>query len=65
MRLRALADLPSKEALRAQLVGALQGPMSQLISLLTAPHGELARVLQARSESAPGAKNESEPASAG
>jgi large subunit ribosomal protein L10 len=48
--LRALADLPSKEALRAQLVGALQGPMSQLVTLLTAPHRELARVLEARSE---------------
>ena len=48
--LRALADLPSREALRAQLVGALQGPMSQLVTLLTAPHGELARVLEARSK---------------
>jgi large subunit ribosomal protein L10 len=61
--LRALADLPSKEALRAQLVGALQGPMSQLISLLTAPHGELVRVLQARSESAPESKSENAPES--
>ncbi len=50
--LRALADLPSKEALRAQLVGVLQGPMSQLVTLLTAPHRELARVLEARSEGA-------------
>ena len=50
--LRALADLPSKEALRAQLVGAVQGPLSQLVSLLTAPHQELARVLEARSKSA-------------
>ena len=50
--LRALADLPSKEALRAQLVGALQGPMSQLATLLTAPHRELARVLEARSQGA-------------
>ena len=48
--LRALADLPSKEALRAQLVGALNGPMSQLVTLLTAPHRELVRVLEARSE---------------
>ena len=48
--LRALADLPSKEALRSQLVGAIQGPMSQLISLLTAPHRELAYVLEARSK---------------
>ncbi len=51
--LRALADLPSKETLRAQLVGALQGPMSQMVTLLTAPHRELARVLEARSEGAP------------
>jgi large subunit ribosomal protein L10 len=50
--LRALADLPSKEALRAQLVGALQGPLSQLATLLTAPHRELARVLEARSQGA-------------
>ena len=63
--LKALADLPSKEALRAQLVGALQGPMSQLISLLTAPHGELVRVLRARSESAPETKSENAPESAG
>jgi ribosomal protein L10 len=50
--LRALADLPSKEALRSQLVGALQGPLSQLVSLLTAPQRELVRVLEARSKSA-------------
>ena len=50
--LRALADLPSKEALRSQLVGALQGPASQLVTLLTAPQRELVRVLEARSQSA-------------
>ena len=50
--LKALADLPSKEVLRAQVVGALQGPLSQLVSLLTAPQGELVRVLEARSKSA-------------
>jgi large subunit ribosomal protein L10 len=50
--LRALADLPSKDALRAQIVGALQGPMSQLVTLLTAPQGELVRVLEARSKGA-------------
>ena len=49
--LKALADLPSKETLRAQLVGALQGPMSQLVSLLTAPQRELVQVLEARSKS--------------
>jgi len=48
--LRALADLPSKETLRAQLVGALQGPMSQIVSLLEGPQRELVRVLEARSK---------------
>jgi large subunit ribosomal protein L10 len=57
--LRALADLPSKEALRAQLVGALQGPMGQLISLLTAPQRELAFLLEARSK---GSAQEAAPA---
>lgn len=50
--LKALADLPSKEALRAQLVGVLQGPLRQLVTLLTAPHRELAHVLEARSQGA-------------
>jgi large subunit ribosomal protein L10 len=50
--IRALADLPSKDALRAQLVGTLQGPLSQLISLLTAPQRELVYVLEARGKGA-------------
>lgn len=50
--LRSLADLPSKEALRSQLVGAIQGPMSQLVRLLTAPQQEFVRVLEARSKGA-------------
>ena len=49
--MKALADLPSREALRSQLVGALQGPASQLVTLLTAPQRELVRVLEARSQS--------------
>lgn len=48
-QLKALADLPNKETLRAQLVAAIEGPMSQLVTLLTAPQGELVRVLEARS----------------
>lgn len=50
--LRALADLPPKEAIRAQLIGAIQGPMTQLASLLTAAQGELVRVLEARGQGA-------------
>lgn len=48
--LKSLADLPSKDALRAQIVGAVQGPMGQIVTLLTAVQGELARVLEARSK---------------
>jgi large subunit ribosomal protein L10 len=46
--LKALADLPSREALRSQLVGALQGPLAQLVGLLTAPQRELAYILEQR-----------------
>ena len=50
--LKALADLPSKEALRSQLVGAIQGPLAQLVSLLQAPQRELAYILARRGEMA-------------
>ena len=46
--LKALADLPSREALRAQIVGAITGPLTQLVSLLQAPHRELVYVLEQR-----------------
>jgi large subunit ribosomal protein L7/L12 len=49
---RALADLPSREALRSQLVGALQGPLAQLVGLLTAPQRELAYILDQRGQGA-------------
>lgn len=50
---KALADLPSKEALRSQLVGAVQGPLAQLVGLLLAPQRELAYVLAERGKDAP------------
>ena len=50
--LKALADLPSKEALRAQIVGALQGPLTQLVGLLQAPQRELVYVLAQRGKNA-------------
>jgi len=46
--LKALADLPSREALRAQLVGAIQGGLARLIGILTAPQRDLVYVLQQR-----------------
>ena len=47
---KGLADLPPREVLLAQLVGAVQGPMASLVSTLQAPMRELVQVLQARSE---------------
>lgn len=47
-QLLALADLPSIEILRAQLLGVLQAPASKLVRLLNTPAAQMARVLQAR-----------------
>lgn len=47
-RVEALALLPSREALRAQLLGLLSRPAAQLVSILVAPAGRVARVLDAR-----------------
>ena len=54
--LKALADLPSRDALRAQIVGALQGPLAQLVGLLQAPQRELVYVLEQRGRQAPAAE---------
>jgi large subunit ribosomal protein L10 len=56
--LKAVADLPSREALRGQLVGAVQGPLAQLVGLLTAPQRELVYVLAERGKAAAAAAHE-------
>jgi large subunit ribosomal protein L10 len=48
--LRALADLPSREALRGQLVGAIQGGLAMLVGLLGAPQRDLVYILKQRAE---------------
>jgi large subunit ribosomal protein L7/L12 len=50
--LRALAELPSRDALRAQILGLLQGPLGQLVGLLTAPQRELVYILDQRGQGA-------------
>ena len=45
-----LADLPSIEVLRGQLLGVLNAPASKFVRLLSTPASQLARVLQARQE---------------
>lgn len=44
---KALAELPSLETLRAQLLGLLQTPASRIASVLQAPGSQLARVFGA------------------
>jgi large subunit ribosomal protein L10 len=48
--LEALAELPTREVLQAQLLGLLLSPATRLIRLLNEPASALARVLKAKSE---------------
>lgn len=47
-KVKALADLPSMEVLQAQLLGVLNMPAQQLVTVLDQPGASLARVLQAK-----------------
>lgn len=49
-QIRALADLPPKEILQAQLLGVLKSPLRKLVTLLNEPGASLARLLKARIE---------------
>jgi len=46
----ALADLPSLEVLRGQLIGLLQTPATRLAVVLGAPAAQIARVLKAHAD---------------
>jgi ribosomal protein L10 len=46
--LRAVAELPSQAVIRAHIVGAVQGPLAQLVGLLAAAQRELAYILAQR-----------------
>jgi large subunit ribosomal protein L10 len=46
-RVRALADLPSLDELRARLVGLISTPATRIAGVLQAPAGQLARVFAA------------------
>lgn len=49
-RIKALANLPSKEVLRAQLLGVLQAPMSKFVGTLNAVPSGFVRVLAAQKD---------------
>jgi large subunit ribosomal protein L10 len=46
-QVRQLADLPSREALLAQLLGTLQSPVAQLVATIQAPVQQLVGLLEA------------------
>ena len=51
----ALANVPDKNSLRSMLLGCLSGPSQQLVGILAAPQGAVARVLQAKVDAGGGA----------
>ena len=48
--IKALATLPSLNALRAKIVGLLQAPASRIVGVLAAPGGQIARVVKAKAD---------------
>jgi large subunit ribosomal protein L10 len=48
--IEALADLPSREVLLAQLLGLLMSPATKLVQLLNEPGALLARLLNAKAQ---------------
>ena len=50
LQIEALAELPSLDVLRSQLLGVVNGPAQKLATLLQTPASQLARVLNAYSE---------------
>jgi large subunit ribosomal protein L10 len=49
---KALADLPSLDELRAKLIGLLQAPATKIARIMKEPGAKLARVVQAKSAQA-------------
>lgn len=47
---KAMGELPSRDEIRATLIGTIQGPAQTLFGTITAPMREIAQVLHARSE---------------
>ena len=48
--IKALASLPSLNALRGKIVGLLQAPASRMVGVLAAPGGQVARVIKAKAD---------------
>jgi large subunit ribosomal protein L10 len=52
-QIKAIADLPAREILLAQLLGVLQAPAARLVRTLNEPAASLARILQAKADKEP------------
>jgi large subunit ribosomal protein L10 len=48
--IKALADLPSLDVLRATLLGLLNAPATKLVTLINTPASQLARVIKAKAD---------------
>ena len=48
--IKALANLPSLDALRGTIIGLLQAPAARIARVLQAPAGQVARVLKAKAD---------------
>jgi large subunit ribosomal protein L10 len=55
-QIQALADLPTKPVLQAQLLGVLKSPLQKLVTLLNEPGASLARLLKAKVDKEGGAQ---------
>ncbi|HZC35591.1 MAG TPA: 50S ribosomal protein L10 [Chthoniobacterales bacterium] len=55
--IQALADLPAKPVLQAQLLGVLKSPLQKLVTVLNEPGASLARLLKAKVDKEGGAQN--------
>ena len=63
-QIKAIADLPAREVLLAQLLGVLQAPAARLVRTLNEPASSLARVLGAKAAQEPAAAETEAPAAA-
>jgi large subunit ribosomal protein L10 len=52
---KALAELPSLDELRAKILGLIQAPAGKIARLVNEPGAQLARVVKAHAEKAPAA----------
>jgi large subunit ribosomal protein L10 len=48
--IKALASLPSLNALRGKIIGLVQAPASRMVGVLVAPAGQIARVIKANAD---------------